>query len=90
MILHTVNKSPFDHQAYQSCRRNLACDDLLLLLEDGVYGVLTELPSNKVFALRGDIQARGLSNKVPPQVTLVDYPDFVQLACDANAVQSWY
>ncbi|MDM3871696.1 sulfurtransferase complex subunit TusB [Porticoccus sp. W117] len=93
MILHTVNKSPFNNQAYDSCLRNLGADDVVLLLEDGVYGVLAleeELPNNKVFALKGDIAARGLGSKVPPQVTVVDYPEFVQLACEASAVQSWY
>lgn len=90
MILHTVNKSPFGSDAYQSCCRTLASGDPLLLLEDGVYAVLGELPQNPLYALQGDLQARGLMDKVPPQVTVVDYPEFVQLACEASAVQSWY
>ena len=90
MILHTVNKSPFNNQAFNSCCRTLSADDVVLLLENGVYALLGELPGNKIYALRGDINARGLSDKVPPQVAVIDYPEFVQLAGEASAVQSWY
>ncbi|UTW45836.1 sulfurtransferase complex subunit TusB [bacterium SCSIO 12696] len=90
MILHTVNKSPFSNSAYHSCLRLAAPEDVILLLEDGVYGALTDMPAGQICALKNDVQARGLLEKIPEKVVLVGYSEFVQMACEASAVQSWY
>lgn len=91
MILHTVNKSPFGSDCFASCLRSVSNDDVILLLEDGVFCLLWEaLPGNKLYALRDDVVARGLGGKVPESITLIEYSDFVQLTCEASAVQSWY
>ena len=90
MILHTVSKSPFDNNAYNNCIRIAATDDAVLLIEDGAYALLSTLPSATVYALQSDVAARGLSNRVPEQIKLIDYAEFVELATQASAVQSWY
>lgn len=90
MILHTVNKSPFGCGAYACCLRNAGDNDAVLLIEDGVYAILKESPSQPLYALQEDIEARGLTDKVPQQITLVDYSGFVKLATEADAIQSWY
>ena len=94
MILHTINKSP-QNSAFKSCLRVAAKDSAILLIEDGVYAAIeganiVELLQHKVYALAPDVKARGLLEKLSPQVTLVDYPGFVALATQYDCVQSWY
>jgi len=99
MLLHTVNKSPFQHAALGSCLRLSKDGCAILLLEDGVYGALkgTSITSDvekamktkKVYALEPDLKARGVQNRVLDGVTLVDYAGFVDLALENNAVEAW-
>ena len=90
MILHTISKSPLNNSAYSSCIRIAATDDAVLLIEDGVYALLATLPDRAFYALQNDVEARGLSDRVPEQVKLIGYPEFVELTTQASAVQSWY
>lgn len=90
MILHTVNKSPFDHSALASCLHIATTEDAILLIEDGVYGILSALPERQFLALEDDVKARGLNDKLPDNVKLIDYPAFVELTTKASVVQSWY
>ncbi len=39
-ILHTVNKSPFERNALESCLMHLADNASVLLIEDGVVGAM--------------------------------------------------
>lgn len=99
--LHTVNKSPFEHQTLNACCRVCLAGDGLLLIEDGVYGALPASPSAqqlrelqergvKVFALREDTEARGLSQPLSEIIELTDYNGFVRLSTEHNTLQSWY
>ena len=99
--LHTINKSPYVHNSLSSCLKVCTENDGILLLEDGVFGILTSAPGAeelqilikrgiKVFALINDIKARGLEEKVAQDIELIDYNEFVQLTLDHNCVQSWY
>lgn len=99
--LHTINKSPYAHNSLATCLQVCTEDDGILLLEDGVFGVLTSAPGAeelqahitrgvKVYALINDIKARGLEEKLAPDIKLVDYNAFVQLTLDHRCVQSWY
>lgn len=99
--LHTINKSPYAHNALSSCLKVCATNDGILLLEDGVFGALISAPGAQelqilikhganVFALVNDIKARGLEEKVAPDIKLIDYNTFVQLTLDHRCVQSWY
>lgn len=98
MILHTVNK-PAPHQALALCLRFVADDDIVLLLEDGVYNALAtsnaamqlhEATLNRIVALQPDIIARGLAGQHAATVELIDYHDFVELCCQCDKVQSWF
>ncbi len=100
-ILHTINKSPFSHTTLASCLQVCGNEDGILLLEDGVFGVLASSPCAeelfvlietgvKVYALKGDINARGLQEKIPTSIQLIDYNGFVQLSIEHKCVQSWY
>ena len=97
MLLHTVSKSPNSSDALSSCLRAALADSTVLLIEDGVYAAvigtsILDSPSSppRYCALRADIQARGLDALIRADVTLVDYTEFVELAAQAHAVQSWY
>ena len=72
---------------------------VVLLIEDGVYAAARDtavsnrmqeaLKSVSICALRPDVEARGMQNRVMDGVRLVDYGGFVDLVTENNAVQSW-
>ena len=98
-MLHTVNKSPFDHNAFETCLRFARKGAAVLLIEDGVYAAARDTAVSKrvqeamqsvsIYALRADVEARGMQNRVMDGVRLVDYGGFVDLVAEHNAVQSW-
>jgi tRNA 2-thiouridine synthesizing protein B len=97
-MLHTVNKSPFGHDALRECLRVCADDAVIVLIEDGVYAATadTEWPKKitarckNVYTLAPDIAARGLSDRIASGIKAIDYPAFVQLCCEHATIQSWY
>jgi tRNA 2-thiouridine synthesizing protein B len=69
-----------------------------LLIEDGVISaannanssMLTDLASQgRVYALKGDVEARGISSKVANNIKLVDYAGFVDLVVEHGTAVSW-
>ena len=98
MTLHTVNKSPFGSSALSNCLRTVSQGDALLLIEDGVYGADSHqqdcwgpAPEGvQLFALKADVEARGLTGRVSDKVTLIDDGQFVDLVVDCDKSQSWY
>ena len=96
MILHTVNRSPFSDFALRDCLVHIAADDCLLLLEDGVVAVsanteqrlqLLQLHENKkLFVLKADLQARGLSTGMGQ---IIDYTTFVNLVIECKSQIAW-
>ncbi len=98
-MLHTVNKSPFDHGALGACLKFASKGSAVLLIEDGVYAAARNTAVEKqvqdalkrvsIYALRPDVEARGMQNRVMDGVRLVDYGGFVDLVTEHNAVQSW-
>lgn len=100
MILHTVNKSPFEKNSLESCLQHAQKGSAVLLIEDGVFGAtkgtkisdqVSEAMSNDitVYALEGDLKARGVADKVMDGVKLVDYAGFVDLSVEHDKVQAW-
>jgi tRNA 2-thiouridine synthesizing protein B len=100
MILHTVNKSPFERNALESCLAHAKAGSAVLLLEDGVYGAIqgTRIEANvaqaaqgvKLYVLGPDLAARGLTeDRLVAGVGVVDYGGFVDLTVEYSAVQSW-
>lgn len=98
-MLHTVNKSPFEHRALESCLRYALQGSAVLLIEDGVYAAASDTAVSKqvqdamqrlsICALKPDVEARGMQNRVMDGVRLVDYEGFVDLVVEHSAVQSW-
>jgi len=98
-MLHTVNKSPFERNALESCLAHAEKGSAILLIEDGVYAALKNtsystkltnaMKNVAVYALKPDLDARGVQSRVLDGVKLVDYGGFVDLVTEHNTVQSW-
>jgi tRNA 2-thiouridine synthesizing protein B len=99
-ILHTVNKSPFEHGSLESCLRHALEGAAVLLIEDGVYAAIAGTAPGaqvsaacdrlRVYALGPDLAARGLDPaRLVDGVTVVDYAGFVNLAVECDKVQAW-
>ena len=98
-MLHTVNKSPFEYKSLEACLKFAQQGSAVLLIEDGVYAAARDtavsgrvqeaLKSVAIYALKPDVEARGMQNRVMDGVRLVDYGGFVDLVAEHNAVQSW-
>jgi len=100
--LHTVNKSPFEKTDLSSCLAHARSGDGVLLIEDGVYGVLKGTRSADaiasaaaagtvaIYVLAPDLAARGLSpNRLMDGIQSVDYAGFVDLAIKHDLTQAW-
>ena len=98
-MLHTVNKSPTERNALESCLKYLKKGSAVLLIEDGVYGALKGTATTKmveqalksfpIYALYPDIEARGMQDRVIDGIKLVDYSGFVDLVAEHTTVQAW-
>ncbi|MCP4407208.1 MAG: sulfurtransferase complex subunit TusB [Gammaproteobacteria bacterium] len=99
-MLHTVNKSPFERNALDSCLRTAKKGGSILLIEDGVYAALqgtktadnvAQAMSNFSFYVLGpDIAARGMAEgQVIEGIKIVDYDGFVDLVAEHETLQSW-
>ena len=98
-MLHTVNKSPFESNTFDTCLGLAKSGSTVLLIEDGVYAATSgNSASEKIanangisFAVLGpDLQARGLENKLADGIKVVDYEGFVNLVAEHDTVQSWF
>jgi tRNA 2-thiouridine synthesizing protein B len=86
MILHTVNRSPFQTFAISDCLKLMGDQDTLLLIEDAViasqakhqcYAQLELLSEEgRLMVLDVDLQARGIANNIGKVCT---YANFVEL-----------
>ncbi|CAC9612786.1 tRNA 5-methylaminomethyl-2-thiouridine synthase subunit TusB [uncultured Gammaproteobacteria bacterium] len=97
-MLHTVNKSSFERNSLQSCLNTIDDSSVILLIEDGVISAAKNTKSpmlanlaaqGRVFALQGDVEARGISSKVADNIKLVDYAGFVDLVVEHGTAVSW-
>jgi len=99
MILHVVNKSPFERNSLDSCLRTVKKGASILLIEDGVLGALDgtaisgkvreAMADVKIYVLQSDLETRGVAGKVMEGIESVDYGRFVDLAVEHDLVQSW-
>lgn len=100
MILHTVNKSPFERSSLESCLRVARGGAGVLLIEDGVIAALDGTTASaalaaaasdkSVYVLGPDLDARGLGErKLVDGVKVVDYGGFVDLTLEYHTVQAW-
>jgi tRNA 2-thiouridine synthesizing protein B len=88
-MLHIVNQP----NVLESCLRLAQADHAILLIEGGVLAACSPgealAQPGKFYALKPDVIARGLLDKVSPNVQLIDYEGFVDLVTQYNPIQSW-
>ncbi len=100
MILHTVNKSPYERSNLDSCLRLARDGSGILLIEDGVIAALAGVTAaevlkaaqarKSVFVLGPDLDARGLGDcDLIDGIKVVDYAGFVDLVAEHDTVQAW-
>ena len=98
--LHTVNKSPFANQSLLSCLGHAKAGDTILMIEDGVYGAVSNTGlSDAMIGMGGavnlavltpDMKARGIDeSRLLDGVKTVDYAGFVDLAASHDRTQNW-
>jgi len=91
-MLHIINKSPFTSPVLTECLRFTTPQDVILLIEDGVYAVIDNTilaTTSTIYALKADIHARGLADKLPASVKVIDYTGFVELTLTHHPIQTW-
>ena len=99
-MLHTVNKSPFERNALDSCLNTAKKGGSVLLFEDGIYGAMrgtkaadkiTQAMNDLSFYVLGpDISARGMmEDQVIDGIKVIDYGGFVDLVTEHDNVQCW-
>ncbi len=97
-MLHLVNKSPYDSTGLESASKYAGKSSGILLFEDGVYAAMSGtayedrikeiMGDHDVYALKEDLDARGIADRVVDGVKQITYPDFVDLV-EQNKVASW-
>ena len=100
-MLHTVNKSPLERNALESCIKHAVKGSAILLIEDGVYGAMqgtskagmveAAMKDGITFhAIGADLKARGIDEgRVIDGITITDYNGFVDLVAEFDKTQSW-
>ena len=92
--LHTISGSP-SSGLLDSCLTLVCPGDGILFIQDGVYygcppnDLDSISPDNALFALREDLIARGMFDKLVERVSPVGYGLFVKLTVDYEKIISW-
>ena len=89
-VLHLVQQSPTASSALRDCLASCQAADPIVLMHDAVYAALKKPAENEMYALRPDLEERGLLERVDPAIKLIDYPELVAL-CDRHRHNlSWF
>ena len=83
--LHLVNKPA----AWEDCQPLLSTEDAVLLIEDGTYLAQQALSGAAFHALEPDVRARGLSQRIHPNIRPASFDDFVRLVERCERVVTW-
>lgn len=88
-MLHIINQS----NNLDNCLKLISGGHAVLLIEDGVLAVLSNTAElskiDEVYVLEEDLIARGIRDKVPANMRVIDYDGFVDLVMHYHPVQSW-
>jgi sulfur relay protein TusB/DsrH len=84
-VLHIINHT----DALADCLGVAHADDVVLLIEDGVYAGSINDVERAMCAIDVDVRARGLGKRMNAEVALVSYADFVKLTVAHNPIVTW-
>ena len=94
--LHLISQQLNSLQMNRNLSRLVANNDQLLFIGEAISGLidrenLTLLNSCSValLALKSDVLCRGLENKLPPSVSIIDDIKMVELTLENEQVISW-
>lgn len=95
-MLHTLSHSPWQCDI-DALLRMLREGDALLLIQDGVLAAIegsrfVEILNNapiSVYALKDDLDARGLIVQISTKIDVVGYTDFVNLTVTHTGQMNW-
>ncbi|UZE97896.1 sulfurtransferase complex subunit TusB [Alkalimarinus alittae] len=97
--LHILNKSPQHPFPASQCSQFYSKADAILLIEDAVYYTLPDAfvsflkhyqTEPFIYALKEDIDARGISALAHPDIKVVTFDGFVELTAIHDKSTSWY
>ena len=83
--LHLVNQPA----AWEGCHPLLDAEDAVLLIEDGTYLAQQALSGAAFHALEPDVRARGLSQRIHPNIQPASFDEFVRLVESRERVVTW-
>jgi tRNA 2-thiouridine synthesizing protein B len=93
MLLHTVNKSPFERNSLESCLRLSKAGHAIYAALQGTRwatAMTDALQTRKIYVMTSDLEARGMrAENVIAGIQPVDYSGFVDLVADHKATQAW-
>jgi tRNA 2-thiouridine synthesizing protein B len=104
VILHTLNKAQSHQELNQQLTNVCSNNDSVLLIEDGVYQLLTlpglsdkhhwSLNAHKIYVLTNDASARGIHDtNIDAElcnIRFISYAEFVELSATHTKTISWY
>lgn len=93
-VLHTQSRSPSDSDGLSLMLRALTPGDGILLMQDAVIAATQPqwqqpLSGHPCYALKEDLEARGLISRVNAPIEVIDYDRFVRLTLEFEKVQAW-
>ena len=93
-MLHIITNN--QTSSFNYCQQSLAAGDSLIFIDDGIYLLIRNNIINveitktvDVYALNDDVNARGLSSKLPKYIQKIDYDSFVALTEKYQTNQTW-
>ncbi|NVD07640.1 sulfurtransferase complex subunit TusB [Vibrio sp. JPW-9-11-11] len=90
-MLHIIKSVAALSDAVRLCQTQ----DELLLVEEAVYAAIPQhsafhqLKKLSVFALKNDLDARGIRHRISPSIKVVDYAGFVELTVKQAKSLTW-
>jgi sulfur relay protein TusB/DsrH len=76
MSIYLCDK-PFGENGFRIAQHDP--DAKIVLIKDGVYLDTSTISDKPIYAMRDDVKMRGLLNRMGDKITLIDYPELVDL-----------
>lgn len=85
-MLHIINNT----SALTTCLRIAQSSDVILLIENGVdAATYIDAKQYSVYALKSDLIANNLLDKINSDIKVIDYDGFVDLTVENFPIQTW-
>ncbi|MCL5962329.1 MAG: hypothetical protein M1358_23955 [Chloroflexi bacterium] len=75
---------PFGQNGLELAR--LDSEAKIVLIQDGVYLGTQDFGSRQVYAVKKDVEKRGVAGRLPQNATVIDYGELVDLIVDNKVI----